>query len=76
MVDVEVMVQKSSTTFSHDTYTKTQSIFKKTMSLAPGYQTEKNEDIRIREEGGKLFIQGTISPGNNVKREVIFTLPS
>lgn len=75
-VVVEVTSQKSSTVFSHDTYTNPVIIFNKTMTLTPGYKEEKNENITISEENGKLMIHGIIQKGKNVKSDILITLPS
>ncbi len=46
-VTIEVTSQKSSTSFSHDTYTTPATIFQKTMMLTPGYIEHKNESITL-----------------------------
>lgn len=71
----EVTVQKTSTTFSHDSYTEPQTVYKKSMVLTPGYIKESTENIKIKENAGNLIVQGTIQSGKNVKHEILITTP-
>lgn len=75
-VSIEITSQKSSTSFSHDTYTAPVTIFKKTMTLSPGYTQVKNEGITTNMDGSNLMIHGIITKGKKVKSEVILTLPN
>jgi hypothetical protein len=75
-VSVEVTSTESSTKFSHDTYTNPVIIFSQNMILAPGYRTEKNENITIMEENGNLIIRGIISEGKKIKSTLDITLPN
>jgi hypothetical protein len=73
---VEVVSQKTSTAFSHDTYTNPVSIFKKTMVLTAGYKEEKNENITTKEVDGNLIITGLAPKGKNIKSDIMLTLPN
>lgn len=75
-LSVTIISEKSSTSFSHDTYTVPVTIFSKQMILSPGYQEEKNENITTREENGELIITGLVSKGKNIKNEIMLTLPN
>jgi len=46
------------------------------MQLAPGYKTEKNENITTSVEQDNLVIHGFIPKGVNTDPEVVLTLPS
>lgn len=70
-----VTSQKSSTAFSHDTYTAPVTIFQKTMTLTPGYREEKNESITSDIQANNLIIHGMVAKGKNVKSDIILTLP-
>gem|GEM_PF-4205087 len=59
-VSVKVTVQKTSTPFTHDTYTSPVTVFEKTMILAPGYKTDKKENIQISQQDGSVFIHGIV----------------
>lgn len=59
-VSVKVTVQKNSTPFTHDTYTSPVTVFEKTMTLAPGYKTEKKENIQVNRVGNNILIHGII----------------
>lgn len=59
-VSVKVTVQKTSTAFTHDTYTLPVIVFEKIMTLAPGYKTEKKENIEVSREGGNILIRGIV----------------
>jgi len=75
-ISVEVTSEESSTPFSHDTFTNPVVIFSKIMTLTPGYKEEKNENITVTEENGKLVIHGLIPAGKQVKNEIMITLPN
>lgn len=75
-VTIEVTSQKSSTSFSHDTYTTPVTVFKKTMTLAAWYTELKSENITTSIDGGNLMIHGIITKGKNVNSEIIVTLPN
>ncbi len=74
-VSIEITSQKSSTTFSHDTYTEPLIIFKKTMLLSPGFREEKNENISIEDVKGNLVVRWIIKKWKQVKSDIIITLP-
>lgn len=59
-VSVKVTVQKNSTSFTHDTYTSPVTVFEKTMTLAPGYKTEKKENIQVSRVGNNILIHGIV----------------
>ena len=73
---VSVSVQKSSTAFSHDTYSMEKVIFESTMSVTPGYKIEANENITSKLEDKNLIIRGIIGNGKNVKNDIVLTLPN
>jgi len=75
-VSVEVTSEESSTPFSHDTFTNPVVIFNKIMTLTPGYKEEKNENITVTEENGKLVIHGLIPAWKQIKNEIMLTLPN
>lgn len=74
-VSIEIVSQKSSTSFSHDTYTSPVVVFKKTMTLASGFREERNENITAVEENGNVLVRGIVMKGKNVKSDIILTLP-
>lgn len=59
-VSVRVTVQKTSTSFTHDTYTSPVTVFEKTMTLTPGYKTEKKENIQVSRIGNNILIHGIV----------------
>lgn len=75
-VSVQVDSQESSTVFSHDTLTTPVTVFKKTMTLVPGYKAEQHEDITVTEKAGNLLIRGTVRKGARVKTDILVTLPN
>ena len=59
-VSVKVTVQKTSTSFTHDTYTSPMTVFEKTMMLAPGYKTEVKEEISVSKRDNILTVSGYV----------------
>lgn len=74
-VSIQVDAQKSSTAFSHDTYTTPVTVFKKTMMLVPGHREERNENITATVENGSILIRGIVKKGKQVKSDIMITLP-
>lgn len=74
-VSVRVQSERSSTVFSHDTFTAPVTVFEKSMILVPGYKAEQHENISVTEKSGNITVRGTVSTVAKVRSDILVTLP-
>ncbi len=74
-VEVVINASKTSTAFSHDTYTSPGIIYQKNVFLTESHKTQQNENLSAIFEGSELVIRWIIKEWSRVASNIYLILP-
>ena len=72
---IVITAARSTTNFSHDTYTTPAIIFDRYMKLSESWGTESNEKLEVSLSDGDIHVRGYLRPEAHVSKEIYVTRP-